>query len=127
MKKIICIGNRFAYPDNFGMLIYEELLKRDLEGIEVIEGGVGGDSLVLHFEDDAKILIIDYATEDMPKIMTPQDVRSLHISEYNHANAFLYFLMTLEKEYKLYLCHDLFDLNSLDFYIEDILQTVMDL
>ena len=121
MIKIICIGNRFAYPDNFGILIYEKLKKLDLDGIEVIEGGVGGDSLALHFEDEAKILIVDYASKEMPKIMIKKDIKELDITEYNHANAFLYFLTTVEKEYKLYLCSDEFDENDLEFYIKDIL------
>ncbi len=123
MIKIICIGNRFAYPDNFGILVYEKLKKLDLDGIEVIEGGVGGDSLALYFEDDAKILIVDYASKEMPKIMTNDDIENLAISEYNHANAFLYFLTTVEKKYKLYLCSDEFDENDLEFYIKDILDT----
>ena len=127
MTRIICIGNRFAYPDNFGMLIYEELKKLDLDGIEVIEGGVGGDSLALYFEDDVKILIVDYASNEMPKIMTNKDIKDLDISEYNHANAFLYFLTTIEKEYKLYLCSDDFDEKDLKLYIKDILTIARDL
>jgi len=127
MTRIICIGNRFAYPDNFGMLIYEELKKLDLDATEVIEGGVGGDSLALYFEDDVKILIVDYASNEMPKIMTNKDIKDLDISEYNHANAFLYFLTTVKKEYKLYLCSDDFDEKDLKPYIKDILTIARDL
>ena len=46
MTRIICIGNRFAYPDNFGILVYEELKKLDLSDLEIVEGGVGGISLI---------------------------------------------------------------------------------
>ena len=122
MIKIICIGNRFAYPDNFGILIYEELKTLFLDDITLIEGGVGGDSLALHFEDDAKILIVDYATDDMPKIISNKDIQKLEIKEYNHANSLLYFLTTVQKEYKLYLCSDKFDPENIKPYIDDILK-----
>jgi len=122
MIKIICIGNRFAYPDNFGMVVYEELKKLKLDGVEVIEGGVGGDNLALHFEDDAKILIVDYATNEMPKIATQKDIESLNIDEYNHANSLIYFLKLIKKEYKLYLCSDDFDEKNINSYIDEILQ-----
>jgi Ni,Fe-hydrogenase maturation factor len=121
MIKIICIGNRFAYPDNFGILIYESIKDIDLDGIEVIEGGVGGDSLALHFEDDSNILIVDYASEDMPKIMTRNDILDLKVSEYNHANSLIYFLTSIKKEYTLYICNDKFKEDNLDVYIDEIL------
>ncbi len=121
MTRIICVGNRFAYPDNFGIVVYEALKNRELENIEVVEGGVGGDSLALYFEDDAKILIVDYATNELPKVITQDDIAQLNIDEYNHANALLYFLTSTQKKYTLYLCSDMFDANNIESYIEEIL------
>ena len=124
MIRVICIGNRFAYPDNFGILIYEKLKKLNLDDVEIVEGGVGGDSLALYFEDSSKILIVDYACADMPKIATHKDISTFKINEYNHANSLIYFLKMIQKEYTLYLCNDNFDENSIDTYMKEILQLI---
>jgi Ni,Fe-hydrogenase maturation factor len=121
MIKIICIGNRFAYPDNFGILIYESIKNIDLDGVEIIEGGVGGDNLALHFEDDSNILIVDYASKGMPKIISRNEILNLKISEYNHANSLIYFLTSTTKEYTIYSCNELFKEDDLDRYIDEIL------
>ena len=103
MIRIICIGNRFAYPDNFGILIYEKLKKLKLNNIEVVEGGVGGLNLMPYFEDDAKILIVDWG--EGKKIQTNEDIKKLNINEFNHSNAFLYLLKSIDKEYSIYVCN----------------------
>ena len=98
--KIICIGNRFIYPDNCAILLYEELKKL---GINAIEGGIGGMNLITHFEDDDEYLIIDYCIGEK-EILDKKDIEKLEIKEYNHANAFLYLLKTIKKEYKIFCC-----------------------
>jgi len=122
LVKIICIGNRFAYPDNFGMLVYDELKNINLEHIELIEGGVGGMSLLPYFEDEKKILIVDYAAKGMKKIMNNQDIADINISEYTHSNSFLYLLKSIKKQYTLYLCDEEFKQNNLSKYIKEILE-----
>jgi Ni,Fe-hydrogenase maturation factor len=117
MIRIICIGNRFAYPDNFGILIYEKLKKLKLNNIEVVEGGVGGLNLMPYFEDDAKILIVDWG--EGKKIQTNEDIKKLNINEFNHSNAFLYLLKSIDKEYTIYVCSERFD--DVDKYIDEIL------
>jgi Ni,Fe-hydrogenase maturation factor len=125
--RIICIGNRFAYPDSFGMLVYDELKKLELKDIEVVEGGVGGSSLISYFEDDKKILIVDYGSKDMKKILTDTDIQNLNIDEYNHANSFLYLLKTVKKEYTIYICNRDFTNSEIPAYTEEILKTAMEL
>lgn len=98
MKKIICLGNRFIYPDNFGILIYEELLKRELEDIEVIEGGIAGLSLSLHFDEEDSIMLVDYAVGFDKKVLSMEDIKSCSLDSYGHDTALLYLLKTLEKE-----------------------------
>jgi Ni,Fe-hydrogenase maturation factor len=127
MVRVIFIGNRFAYPDNFAILVYEALQTYTLDGVELVEGGVGGMSLLPYFEDDAKILIVDYATQQMPKIMTQDDIASLQIDQFDHANAFLYLLKSLDRDYTIYLCREEFQETNLESYIEEIVQLIEDL
>jgi len=127
LKRIICIGNRFAYPDDFGMVIYDNLKKMDLDGFEVVEGGVGGMSLLPYFEDDTKVLIVDFGHKSLPKILTQKEIQKLDIDEYNHANSFLYMLKMLDKEYKIYLCQEEYDKKNIQKYINEILHVVKEI
>jgi len=120
MVRIICIGNRFAYPDNFGILIYDILHSYALKDIELVEGGVGGTSLASYFEDNTPILIVDFGSEKMPKIITNKEIEALQIDEFNHSNAFLYFLKSIEKEYLIYLCREDFTKEDLAVYAQEI-------
>ena len=122
MVRIICIGNRFAYPDNFGMLVYDELKKLDLVDIEVVEGGVGGMSLLPYFEDDKKILIVDYGFSDTKELLSNEDIDRLEIDEYNHSNSFLYLLKMVTKEYKIYLHSGEFNQHLIYKYANNILK-----
>jgi len=101
LKRVICVGNRFYYPDNFGMLVYDELKRLNLD-CEVVEGGVGGLSLMSYFEDDAKILIIDYLKGFDKNILTNEDIKKIPIKEFNHSTAFLYLLKSINKPYTIF-------------------------
>ena len=121
MTKIICIGNRFAYPDNFGILVYEELIKQDISDLEIIEGGVGGLSLIPYFEVDEKILIVDFAIGYEKNILNQNDIQKINISEFNHSTAFLYLLKSIKKEYTIYVCTEEFDESNILKYTNEIL------
>jgi len=121
MVRILCIGNRFYYPDNFGMAIYEELLGRELEGIEVLEGGVGGMNLALYFDDDTPVVIVDYGIHHK-KILTQHDIACMDIKEFDHANAFLYLLKSLTREYFIYLCRDEYTKEQIPQYADEVLE-----
>jgi Ni,Fe-hydrogenase maturation factor len=104
------------------MLVFDELKKTTLHSdIEVVEGGVGGFSLIPYFEDEKKILIVDYGSKNMDKILTNKDIALLKVGEYNHANSFLYLLKTVKKEYKIYICSDEFSQNDIPKYAKEIL------
>lgn len=121
MKRVICIGNRFYYPDNFGILIYEKLKSMNLD-FEVVEGGVGGLNLMPYFEDDAKILIIDYAKDFKKNILTKKDIDEIELNEYNHSTAFLYLLKSIDKDFTIFVENKPF--NEIDIYIPKILELV---
>ena len=119
MKRVICIGNRFYYPDNFGILIYEKLKSMNLD-FEVVEGGVGGLNLMPYFEDDAKILIVDFAKDFEKNILTKKDIAEIEIKEYNHATAFLYLLKSIDKDFTIFVENKPF--KNIDEYIPKILE-----
>jgi len=122
MVRIICIGNRFYYPDDFGIAIYEDLLSLDLdENIEVVEGGVGGMNLALYFEDDAQILIVDFGTHHK-KILTQEDIALIELHTFDHETAFLYLLKTLQKPFTIYLCNEEYEKESISSYTKEILE-----
>ena len=121
MKRVICIGNRFYYPDNFGILIYEKLKKMDLD-FEVVEGGVGGLNLMPYFEDNAKILIVDYAKDFEKNILTREDIEKIELNEFNHSTAFLYLLKSIEKDFTIFVENRPF--KNIDTYIPKILELV---
>ena len=124
--KIICIGNRFSYPDNFGMLIYDELKKLDLK-YEIIEGGIGGMNLLPHFETNDKILIIDYAQNFNKQILTKKDIEKIELKEYNHSTAFLYLLKSIENDYTIFVENSKFDEKNIQQYIPQILKLASEL
>lgn len=98
MKKIICLGNRFIYPDNFGILVYEELLNRKLDDIEVIEGGIAGLGLSLHFDEPDSIMLVDYGVGYDKNILSMQELCSVNVNRYDHDTALLYLLKSIEKK-----------------------------
>jgi len=120
--RVICIGNEFFYPDNFGILIYYKLKSLNLN-IELINGGVGGLSLAPYFETDKKILIIDYAV-NMPKLLTNKDIQKLELSSFSYDKAFLYLLKNIKKEFLIYTCSEKFNPDNLDKYIQEILKVI---
>jgi len=126
MVRIICIGNRFYYPDNFGIEIYEALIKNSYENIEVVEGGVGGMNLALYFEDDAEILLVDLGI-DQKKILTQDDIKAMKIDEFDHATALLYLLKTVEKNFTIYLCNEAYKKDEIEIYKNEILDLVRSL
>jgi len=120
MVRILCIGNRFYYPDDFGIRIYEALSVMELEEIEVVEGGVGGMSLALYFEDDADLLVVDYGSCEK-SLLTPADIANIKVTEFSHDSAFLYLLKSVQKEYLVYLCNERYKKGALSIYVDEIL------
>jgi len=124
LKKIICIGNQFVYPDNFGIEIYNLLKKQNLKDIEVIEGGLGGLNLALHFETDEPILIIDQGSGFDKNILTLKEIqKSKNITRYDHDTALYYLINTLENKNILFYIsnEENWQKSSLNFHIKNIL------
>ena len=107
MKKIICLGNRFAYPDSYGIEVYKYLENKNISDIELIEGGIGGLNLALHFECEDDIVLVDHGCGYDKKVFNINEIDLNDIKEYNHDTAFLYLLKTIEKQnIKLYFSNN---------------------
>ncbi len=107
MKKIICLGNRFAYPDSYGIEVYNQLSKDELGDIELIEGGIGGLNLSLYFDSEDDILLVDHGVGYDKKLFDLHEIDLSCVNEYNHDTAFLYLLKSIEKKnIKLYLSNN---------------------
>jgi len=126
MKKIICIGNRFAYPDSFGMEIYERYKEYLSPNIELIEGGIGGLNLALHFESNEPILIVDHGSGFEKKLLHIEELSLEFVKEYNHDTAFYYLLKSLKQNnIWLYLSNDKhWREDMLDTYCADISRSI---
>ncbi len=102
MIKIICVGNRYIYPDGAALTIYDQQqqfhldFKVERNKVQWVEGGLGGLSLLPHFETDANILILDYMPQYPNASLVPFDQLSVTTQDYHHATAFLYLLQTLK-------------------------------
>jgi len=58
--RIIGIGNPLCGDDGIGVAVVERLLQAALpEGVEVIDGGLGGLSLIDYFEDVPHVILVD--------------------------------------------------------------------
>lgn len=98
MKKIICLGNRFIYPDNFGIVIYEELINRKLNDIEIIEGGIAGLGLSLYFDEPDAIMLVDYGIGYDKNILSIDEICAVDVNRYDHDTALLYLLKSINKK-----------------------------
>ena len=125
MVRILCIGNRFYYPDDFGMQIYFELASRELEDIELVEGGVGGMSLLPYFEDDTPLVIVDFGVYDK-KIVTKDDIDAIELEDFDHANAFLYLLKSVKKDFVIFTCNSEYDKTKIELYADEVLELAKD-
>ena len=62
MVRIIGIGNPLRGDDGVGVVVAECLQQRNLPGgVEVLDGGLGGLTLIDYFEDVARVILVDAA------------------------------------------------------------------
>ena len=124
MKRIICVGNPFVYPDNFGIEIFNLLKDKNLKDIEVIEGGLGGLNLALYFDINDPILIVDQGSGFDKNILTLDEIKKIKkITRYDHDTALYYLINTLEnKNILFYISNEKkWQKSSLNFHLRNIL------
>jgi len=128
LKKIICLGNRFVYPDSFGIEIYNLLTQQDINDVEIIEGGLGGLNLALHFDTNDAVIVVDQGFGFDKNILNIDDVKnSKNIKRYDHDTALYYLINTLNDKSNImfYISNDeKWEQFSLKSHYEKILNMV---
>lgn len=100
MKRIICVGNRFAPGDTTGSLVYEHLLRAPLpRDLEVIDGGLGGLDLLRFVEGAERVVFVDsvsgFAERGQTIVLDLAEAQALAGDAYDHAAGLPYLLRAL--------------------------------
>ncbi|MDQ7045662.1 MAG: hypothetical protein Q9M32_07105 [Sulfurimonas sp.] len=98
MKRVLCVGNRYLYPDSAALDVYDEAREQGKNFVEWVEGGLGGLNLLPHFENVKDILILDYMPETQnTKIYALSEVlKNVYYDTYHHESALYYLLKSLD-------------------------------
>ena len=99
--KIICVGNRFLYPDGAALWLYDDAIKYVWpQEVEWIEGGLGGLNLITHFDTNKDVLVLDFIpNKNNGEVFDSQDEHIAQPCSYSHANALYYLLNSLTHVY----------------------------
>jgi hydrogenase maturation protease len=100
MKRIICIGNRYAAEDAAGPAVWDRLLRLDLPaGLELIDGGLAGLDLLRFVEGAERVVFIDSVSgfgggEAAVLLLSGEDAAAVS-TRYDHAAGLAYLLRVL--------------------------------
>jgi hydrogenase maturation protease len=103
IRRIICLGNSLVGSDTAGPAVYEYLQGIDLPaGVEVIEGGLAGLSLLPYLEQGGRVIFVDaisgFATKGSVVVLDQHAVTAtLGDSHYDHESGLPYLLSVLPR------------------------------
>ena len=102
MKRIICIGNRYAAEDAAGPAVYDHLRRLELPaGLELIDGGLAGLDLLRYLEGAEQVVFVDSVSGaqrgdlNTVVILAEEEVAARASSRYDHAAGLAYLLRVL--------------------------------
>ena len=100
MRRIICIGNRYAAEDAAGPAVYDYLRRLELPAsLELIDGGLAGLDLLRHLEGAEQVVFVDSVSGfgDLSRvlILAEEEVAALASSRYDHSAGLAYLLRIL--------------------------------
>jgi len=102
MKRIICIGNRYAAEDAAGPAVYDHLRRLELPaGLELIDGGLAGLDLLRYLEGAEQVVFVDSVSGaqrgdlNTVLILAEEEVAALASSRYDHSAGLAYLLRIL--------------------------------
>ena len=101
MRRIICLGNALFEGDDAGPKVFALLSARALpEGVEVIDGGLGGLGLLRFLEGTERVVFVDSTVGLAPPdadvvTLDPARVAALASSGFDHAAGLPYLLKAM--------------------------------
>lgn len=100
MRRIICLGNRWAAEDAAGPLVYDRLAGRVLPaGVEVVDGGLAGLDLLRFIEGAQRIVLVDavrgWSEPGQLVVLDVDEVAALASQGFDHAAGLPYLLRAL--------------------------------
>ncbi len=103
MRRIICIGNRYAAEDAAGPAVYDHLRRLELPaGLELIDGGLAGLDLLRYLEGAEQVVFVDSVSgaqrgdlNNTVIVLAGEEVAALASSRYDHSAGLAYLLRIL--------------------------------
>lgn len=97
MRAIICIGNRYDSRDAAGPAVHDLLAAGDaIEGIELIDGGIAGLSLLRWIDGAERVVFVDsvsgFGEPGEVVSIDPADVEAPEEGAYGHGSGLAYLL-----------------------------------
>lgn len=101
LSRIICVGNGFLEEDSIGRKVYEHLISTPLpEGVEVIDGGLGGIDLAMHLKNIHRAVFVDAVKgfgEDGSIIILNAETVASYADGYGHSAGLPYLFSMADK------------------------------
>jgi len=100
MRRIICVGNRYVLEDSAGPAVHERLARDGVPaGVELVDGGLGGLSLLRHVEGTERVVFVDRTSglgaEGAVVVLTAEEVAGTASGAYGHDAGLAYLLRAI--------------------------------
>lgn len=100
MSRIICVGNRFVPADDLGPRAFDALSSRPLpEGLDVVDGGLGGLDLARLAEGRDRVVFVDairgFGGDGAVQILSREEAIESARPGYGHSGGLTYLLTAL--------------------------------
>lgn len=99
-RRIICVGNRYVAEDSAGRAVYERLLRDGVpDGVDLVDGGLGGLSLLGLVEGMERVVFVDRTSGFGPRggvvVLGAEAAADTATGPYGHEAGLAYLLRAL--------------------------------
>jgi hydrogenase maturation protease len=100
MKRIVCIGNRYAPQDGAGPAVFDRLSRAPLPpDVELIDGGLGGLDLLRFVDGAERVVFVDavagFAAPGQVAVLSAREAAEAATGAYDHAAGLAWLLRAL--------------------------------